>query len=103
MATSITWGALGGAAAVPVYWWSTSQERPALFDASCSLLVSSLHQQVQRRMRIVTRGPCCVVALYNGDVVATQAAANVQVVDPTGAGDCFASGFLYGFRVRASA
>lgn len=45
---------------------------------------------------IVTQGPCGAVALYNGNVIATQAAVNVQVVDPTGAGDAFASGFLHG-------
>lgn len=33
---------VGIAAAAPVYCWSTSQERPAPFDASCALFVSSL-------------------------------------------------------------
>jgi len=45
---------------------------------------------------IVTRGPHGAVALQYGKVVATQSAVAVQVVDPTGAGDAFAAGFLHG-------
>ena len=45
---------------------------------------------------IVTRGALGAVSLRNGAVIASQAAKRVQVVDPTGAGDAFAAGFLHG-------
>jgi sugar/nucleoside kinase (ribokinase family) len=45
---------------------------------------------------IITRGAQGAVALHCGNVVAMQSAAKVQVVDPTGAGDAFAAGFLQG-------
>jgi len=45
---------------------------------------------------IVTRGAQGAVVLQRGHVLAAQSAATVQVVDPTGAGDAFAAGFVYG-------
>ena len=52
---------------------------------------------------IVTRGSLGAIALHNGELVASQAAASVeQVVDPTGAGDAFVSGFLKGLRDESS-
>jgi sugar/nucleoside kinase (ribokinase family) len=46
---------------------------------------------------VVTRGPKGAVAFRNGAVLATlRLALSVTVVDPTGAGDAFTAGFLYG-------
>ena len=46
---------------------------------------------------IVTRGKDGAVAFRNGELIATVSpAVNVGVVDPTGAGDSFTAGFLYG-------
>jgi ribokinase len=46
---------------------------------------------------VITRGSQGAVALRNGQVIAcVEKAISVQVVDPTGAGDAFAAGFLYG-------
>ena len=45
---------------------------------------------------IVTRGKDGAAALQGGQVLATQGAVVVEPVDPTGAGDAFASGFLHG-------
>ena len=45
---------------------------------------------------VVTRGAHGAVALHRGHVVAAQPAVKVHVVDPTGAGDAFAAGFMRG-------
>ncbi|GAX14503.1 hypothetical protein FisN_11Hh035 [Fistulifera solaris] len=46
---------------------------------------------------VVTRGSEGAVAFRNGEVLASlRPAVPVPVVDPTGAGDAFAAGFLYG-------
>lgn len=45
---------------------------------------------------LVTRGSHGAVALRRGKIVAKQMTCMVKVVDPTGAGDAFAAGFLYG-------
>ena len=45
---------------------------------------------------IVTHGKEGAIAIRNGEVHARQAAVAVDPVDPTGAGDSFISGFLYG-------
>lgn len=47
---------------------------------------------------VVTRGAEGAIAFSNGQVLAeVTRAANVAVVDPTGAGDAFTAGFLVGF------
>lgn len=45
---------------------------------------------------ILTRGPSGAVALVDGKVVADQNTVKVVPIDPTGAGDSFAAGFLHG-------
>jgi sugar/nucleoside kinase (ribokinase family) len=45
---------------------------------------------------IVTCGKQGATAIHNGTVCATQRAVLVDMVDPTGAGDAFISGFLHG-------
>ena len=46
---------------------------------------------------IVTRGKDGATSFRDGEIVAsTGPAENVEVIDPTGAGDSFAAGFLYG-------
>lgn len=45
---------------------------------------------------VVTRGALGAVALVGGEIVASQAATPVKIIDPTGAGDAFTAGFLHG-------
>ena len=45
---------------------------------------------------VLTRGPAGAVALLDGKVVADQSTVQVTPVDPTGAGDSFAAGFIHG-------
>jgi len=46
---------------------------------------------------IVTRGPKGAISLNNGSILHTQNAVQQEdIVDPTGAGDAFAAGFLHG-------
>jgi len=46
---------------------------------------------------VVTRSSQGAVVLQNRTQTLSQSAASVELVDPTGAGDAFAAGFLYGF------
>ena len=61
-------------------------------DASCTLQSVSPGTLV-----IITRSSKGAIAVANGKQVCSQRAAQIEVVDPTGAGDAFAAGFLYGF------
>jgi sugar/nucleoside kinase (ribokinase family) len=46
---------------------------------------------------VITRGPMGAVALRGGSILAQQSAIPITtVIDPTGAGDAFAAGFLHG-------
>lgn len=45
---------------------------------------------------VLTRGPSGAVALLNGNVIADQSTVKVTPIDPTGAGDSFAAGFMHG-------
>jgi len=45
---------------------------------------------------ILTKGPLGAVALQHGTMIATQSTVSVKPIDPTGAGDSFSAGFLYG-------
>jgi sugar/nucleoside kinase (ribokinase family) len=56
------------------------------------------HKQSPSTFVVVTRGAKGAVALYGGKIVCSQSAAREidNPVDPTGAGDAFAAGFLYG-------
>mmetsp|Transcript_16532 Transcript_16532/g.24533 ORF Transcript_16532/g.24533 Transcript_16532/m.24533 type:complete len:115 (+) Transcript_16532:1595-1939(+) len=49
---------------------------------------------------IVTRGPKGAISLNNGSILHTQNAVQQEdIVDPTGAGDAFAAGFLHGLSL----
>jgi len=51
---------------------------------------------------VVTRGASGAVAFYDGKILAAvDPAIEVKVVDPTGAGDSFTAGFLYGAFLSA--
>ncbi|CAB9505385.1 ubiquitin carboxyl-terminal hydrolase [Seminavis robusta] len=45
---------------------------------------------------VLTRGPAGAVALLKGDIYTQQSTVKVTPIDPTGAGDSFTAGFLYG-------
>ena len=45
---------------------------------------------------VITRGASGAVVLRDGTIVANQSAFKVKPLDPTGAGDSFAAGFMYG-------
>lgn len=45
---------------------------------------------------IVTRGALGAVGIRDGLILTVQPAVQVNVIDPTGAGDCFCAGFIYG-------
>jgi sugar/nucleoside kinase (ribokinase family) len=66
-------------------------------DCRLDAWMSALSPLNPRTCFVITRGAKGAVAFRNGAVLATLTpAATVEVVDPTGAGDAFAAGFLHG-------
>jgi len=49
------------------------------------------------KLVVVTRGKKGAIAIHNGQVDECNADKNIKIVDLTGAGDLFASGFLHGY------
>jgi sugar/nucleoside kinase (ribokinase family) len=75
------------------YVFANIEEAKALYQTD------SLHEAVQAiakdcELAAVTMGAQCAMAVTNGEVVTVPAYRVPQVVDATGAGDLFASGFL---------
>ena len=46
---------------------------------------------------IITRGDKGAVSIYNGEIQEIDSKKDLKIVDLTGAGDLFASGYLHGF------
>ena len=49
------------------------------------------------KLLIITRGEKGSVAIKNNEIIECQSKSNLKIVDLTGAGDLFASGFLHGY------
>ena len=58
--------------------------------------VISFGKQIKKHL-IITRGEKGAVSIYNNKIEEIDAKKNLKVVDLTGAGDLFASGYLHGF------
>jgi fructokinase len=54
------------------------------------------------KLMIVTRGEKGAVAINGDEVVETDIQKNLKIIDLTGAGDLFASGFLHGYINKLS-
>ena len=76
--------------------FSNEQEIKSLIDAKNFEQVVSFGKELGKLL-IVTRGEMGSVAIKNDEVIECKSKTNLDIVDLTGAGDLFASGFLHGF------
>ena len=53
--------------------------------------------QKNKKLIVITRGNKGALAVENNEVVECSAIKNLKIIDLTGAGDLFASGFLDGY------
>ena len=76
--------------------FANEQEIKSLIDAKSFDEVVAFGKQLGRLL-VITRGEKGSVAIKNNDITECQSKSNLKIVDLTGAGDLFASGFLHGY------
>ena len=81
--------------------FGNEDELCALYEAT-SLDEAIVAVRRECSLAVVTTGPKGSIVVTPDDVVAVPAVAVAKVIDTTGAGDLFASGFLFGYTRRRS-
>ena len=81
--------------------FANEQEILSLIKAKNFDEVISFGKQIGRLL-VITRGEKGSVAIQKNDVVECPGKKNLKIVDLTGAGDLFASGFLHGYINKLS-
>ncbi len=81
--------------------FANEQEMMALIDAKSLNEVIAFSKEI-KKLLVVTRGDKGAMAIQNDQVVECTAKENLNIVDLTGAGDLFASGFLHGYVNKLS-
>ena len=76
--------------------FANEQEILSLIDAKNFAEVVSFGKQLKKLM-VITRGEKGSIAINGNDVYECNSKKNLKIVDLTGAGDLFASGFLQGY------
>ncbi len=76
--------------------FANEQEIKCLINAKSFEEIITFGKQLKKSL-IVTRGAKGSVAIVDGKVIQCDAKKNLNIVDLTGAGDLFASGFLHGY------
>ena len=76
--------------------FANEAEIMSLIDAKNFNEVISFGKQINKHL-IVTRGGKGAVSIYNNEITEVDAKKDLKIVDLTGAGDLFASGYLHGF------
>ena len=76
--------------------FANEAEIMSLIDAKDFNEVVSFGKQIKKHL-IVTRGEKGAISIYNNETAEVDARKNLKIVDLTGAGDLFASGYLHGF------
>ncbi len=76
--------------------FANEAEIMSLIDAKNFDEVISFGEQIKKHL-IVTRGSKGAVSVYNNEITEVDARKDLKIVDLTGAGDLFASGYLHGF------
>ena len=71
-------------------------EITSLIDAKNFDEVISFCKEIKKHL-IITRGEKGAVSIYKNEIAEIDAKKNLKIVDLTGAGDLFASGYLHGF------
>ena len=75
--------------------FANEQEIKSLIDAKNFDEIITFGKQLKKSL-IITRGANGSIAVVNGEVTECAAKKNLKIIDLTGAGDLFASGFLHG-------
>ena len=68
----------------------------SLIDAKNFNEVISFGKQIKKHL-IITRGDKGAISVFNNEIIEVGVKKNLKILDLTGAGDLFASGFLFGF------
>ncbi len=76
--------------------FSNEGEITSLIDARNFDEVISFGKEIKKHL-IITRGDKGAVSIYNSKIEKIESKKNLKIVDLTGAGDLFASGYLHGF------
>ena len=76
--------------------FANEQEITSLIDAKSFEEVIAFSKNVKKNI-IITRGEKGSVSVKNGEVFICAAKKNLKILDLTGAGDLFASGYLHGY------
>mgnify|MGYP001207372786 CR=1 FL=1 len=76
--------------------FANEAEIMSLINAKDFNEVISFGKQIKKHL-VVTRGEKGAVSIYNNETAEIKAKKNLKIVDLTGAGDLFASGYLHGF------
>jgi sugar/nucleoside kinase (ribokinase family) len=76
--------------------FANEQEITSLIDANNFNEVINFSKKINKLV-VVTRGEKGAIAVQGEEVVETEIVKNLKIIDLTGAGDLFASGFLHGY------
>ena len=76
--------------------FANEQEMTSLIDAKNFNEVINFSKQINKLV-VVTRGEKGAVAIQGENIFESEAPKNLKILDLTGAGDLFASGFLHGY------
>jgi len=76
--------------------FANEQEITSLIDANNFNEVINFSKKINKLV-VVTRGEKGAIAIQGEEVVETGIVKNLKIIDLTGAGDLFASGFLHGY------
>ena len=76
--------------------FANEQEIKSLIDAKSFDEVVAFGKKLGKLL-VITRGEKGSVAIKNNDITECQSKSNLKIVDLTGAGDLFASGFLHSY------
>ena len=76
--------------------FANEQEIKSLTNAENFNEIVAFGKQL-KKMLVITRGPNGSVAITGDEVIECDAKKDLKVIDLTGAGDLFASGFLHGY------
>ena len=76
--------------------FANEAEIMSLIDAKNFNEVISFGKQIKKHL-IITRGDKGAISIFNNEIIEVGIKKNLKIVDLTGAGDLFASGFLHGY------
>ena len=76
--------------------FANEAEIMSLIDAKNFNEVISFGKQIKKHL-IITRGDKGAISVFNNEIIEVGVKKNLKILDLTGAGDLFASGFLHGY------